>query len=83
MHNIIIENESGKDFDYTFYETIGQPVQPRRREDQIRRFLEVYHGIPDSDRHVDLQKYLIEELWAWHGQQDHYVIDDELCCYVY
>ena len=56
MQNMIIENERGKDLDYTSFDLTRQPVRPRRRKDRIRRFLEMYHDIRDSDKHENLQK---------------------------
>nr|XP_020187407.1 putative nuclease HARBI1 [Aegilops tauschii subsp. strangulata] len=63
MHNMIIENERGKDLDYNFYHLMGIPVNSMRKEQRIRRFMKVYSEIRDSDVHDQLQKDLMEEHW--------------------
>ncbi|XP_073351839.1 uncharacterized protein [Aegilops tauschii subsp. strangulata] len=67
MHNMIIENEHEQDLDYTFYDLMCICVRSIRREDRIRRFMEVYHDIRETDTHNDLQKDAMEEWWKWHG----------------
>lgn len=51
VHNMITERERRKDLGYSFYELMEKPMQPRKREDYIRRFLEVYHAIRNSNTH--------------------------------
>ena len=68
MYNMIIEDERGQDFDYTHYELMGVPVQPRRRAERVARFVASYHAIRHNDAHDKLQKDLIEEWWTWNGQ---------------
>ena len=67
MHNMIIENERGKDLDYNFYHLMG--IHPMRKEERIRRFMKVYSEIRDIDVHDQLQKDLMEEHWKWHGER--------------
>ena len=69
MHNMIIENERGKYLDYNFYQLMGIPVNPMRKEQRIRRFMKVYNEIRDTDVHDQLQKDLMEEHWKWHGER--------------
>ena len=69
MHNMIIENERGQDLDYTHYELMGHPVRVRRRAERVARFVASYHAIRRNETHTELQKDLIEEWWAWNGQQ--------------
>lgn len=69
LHNMIIENERGQELDYSTYDLMGIPVRPRRVQDRLRRFLEVYDEIRDPDTHNELQKDMMEEWWAWHGRQ--------------
>ena len=69
MHNMIIENERGQDVDYSQYELLGHPVRVRRRAERVARFVASYHAIRRPAAHDDLQKDLIEELWAWNGRQ--------------
>ena len=69
MHNMIIENERGQDLDYTHYELMGHPVRVRRRAERVARFVASYHAIRRNETHNELQKDLIEEWWAWNGQQ--------------
>ena len=69
MHNMIIENERGQDLDYSQYELLGHPVRVRRRAERVARFVASYHAIRRPATHNDLQKDLIEEWWAWNGQQ--------------
>ena len=68
-HNMIIENERGQDLDYSQYELLGHPVRVRRRAERVARFVASYHAIRRPATHNDLQKYLIEEWWAWNGRQ--------------
>jgi hypothetical protein len=69
MHNMIIEDDRGKNVDHTHYELMGVPVQVRRSTHRIARFIASYHGIRSNDTHDELQKDLIEEWWNWHEQQ--------------
>jgi hypothetical protein len=69
MHNMIIEDERGKNEVYGGYDLMGVPVQPRRDRNRISRFLEMYHDIRDGDMHDVLQKDIMEEWWKWHGVQ--------------
>ena len=69
VHNMIIENEHGQNLDYTFYDLMGQPFQPRRIVDCISRFLKVHHEVRDVDIHDDLQKDLMEKWWTWNDRQ--------------
>jgi hypothetical protein len=45
MHNMIIENECGKDLDYAFYELMGCLVRVQRRKDRVARIIHSYHVI--------------------------------------
>jgi hypothetical protein len=56
MHNIIIEDDHGKDEDHTHYELMGVPVQVRRSAHRVVRFIASYHSIRSNDTHGDLQK---------------------------
>ena len=49
---------------------VGRVVQPRRREDRIKHFLQVHHEIRDSDTHQQLKEDLMEEWWKWSGHQN-------------
>jgi hypothetical protein len=60
MRNIIIENERGQDNDYSHYELMGHPVQMRRGEERVARFIASYKAIQENDMHDQLQKDLIE-----------------------
>jgi hypothetical protein len=71
MHNMINENERGKDFDYSFYDFMGHLVHVQRREERVAWFINSYHAILNNDVHEDLQNNLIEEWWKWNGQQNH------------
>jgi hypothetical protein len=67
MHNMIIEDERGEEeHDYT-YELMGRPVQIRRKEERLARFLMSYHAIRTEEVHDDLQKDIMAEWWAWNG----------------
>jgi hypothetical protein len=69
MHNMIIEDDRGKNVDHTHYELMEVPVQMRRSAHKIAQFIASYHVIRSNDTHGELQKDLIEEWWNWHGQQ--------------
>jgi hypothetical protein len=69
MHNMIIENEHGHDLDYGFYNLMGRPVRVQRNQDRVERFLKTYENMRDEDRHLELQKDLMEEWWTWYGKQ--------------
>ena len=69
MHNMIIENERGKNLDYNFYQLMGICVNPMRKEERIRRFMKEYSEIRDTDVHDQLQNDLMEEHWKWHGER--------------
>lgn len=58
LHTMIIEYERDQDLDYSYYDFTGKVVHPVRREDHIRRFLQVHREIWDADFHEDLQKIL-------------------------
>jgi hypothetical protein len=45
MHNIIIEDDRGKNIDHTHYELMGVPMQVRRSAHRIPRFITSYHAI--------------------------------------
>jgi hypothetical protein len=66
---MIIEDDREKNIDYTHYELMRVPVQVRRSTHRIARFIALYHAIRSNDTHDELQKYLMEEWWNWHGQQ--------------
>ncbi|EMS50874.1 putative DNA-directed RNA polymerase I subunit RPA2 [Triticum urartu] len=68
MHNMIIENEHGQDVDYSQYELLGYPVRVRRRAEMVARFVASYHAIRRPTTHIDLQKDLTDEWWAWNGR---------------
>jgi hypothetical protein len=61
MHNIIIEDDCGKDKDHTHYELMGVHVQVRRSAHRMARFIVSYHSIRSNDTHGELQKDLIEK----------------------
>ena len=84
MHNMIIENERGKDLDYNFYHLMGIPVNPMRKEQRIIRFTKVYSEIRDTDVHDQLQKDLMEELeMTWRKSCiDSLFVCEKLCCIV-
>jgi hypothetical protein len=69
MHNMIIEDDRGKDVDHTHYELMGVPVQVRRTQQRVARFIASYHSIRSNDAHDELQQDLMEEWWKWNGQQ--------------
>jgi hypothetical protein len=69
MHNMIIEDERGKNEVYGGYDLMGVTVQPRRDRNQISRFLEMYHDIHDGDVHDVLQKDVMDEWWKWNDVQ--------------
>jgi hypothetical protein len=69
MHNMIIEDDRGKDVDHTHYDLMGVPVQVRRSAHRIARFIASYHAIRCNDTYDELQKDLMEEWWNWNGQQ--------------
>lgn len=60
LHNMINKNELGQELDYS-YEFMGKVVRPIRKEDLIRRFLQVHYEIRDQDTREDLQRDLSEE----------------------
>ena len=59
LHNMINKNECGQDLDYS-YEFMGKVVCPIRRDDSIRRFLQVHYEIRDQGTREDLQRDPIE-----------------------
>jgi hypothetical protein len=61
MHNIIIEDDHGKNIDHTHYELMGVSVQVRRSAHRIVRFIASYHVIRSNDTYDELQKDLMEE----------------------
>jgi hypothetical protein len=70
MHNMIIEDDRGKDIVQTHhYDLMGMPVQPRRAERRMARFMASYHAIRDNETHDELQQDLIEEWWKWFGSR--------------
>jgi hypothetical protein len=70
MHNMIIEDDRGKDIVQTHnYDLMGVPVQPRRAEHRMARFMASYHAIRDNETHDELQQDLIEEWWNWFGSR--------------
>jgi hypothetical protein len=69
MHNMIMEDDREKNVDHIHYKLMGVPVQVRRSAHRIARFIVSYHAIRSNDTHDELQKYLMEEWWNWHGQQ--------------
>jgi hypothetical protein len=68
-HNMIIEDDLGKNVDHTHYELMGVPVQVRRSAHRVARFIASYHSIRPNETHDELQKDLMEEWWKWNGQQ--------------
>jgi hypothetical protein len=54
MHNMIIEDDHGKDEDHTHYELMGGPVQVRRSAHRVVRFIASYHSVRSNDTHGDL-----------------------------
>ena len=70
LHNMIITNEHGQDFDHHYY-FMGRVVNPRRHVERVSHFLQVHHEIRDADTHYrKLKKDLIEEWWKYNGEQD-------------
>jgi hypothetical protein len=59
MHNMIIEDDRGKNMDHIHYELMGVPVQVRRSAHRVARFVASYHSIRSSETHDELQKYII------------------------
>lgn len=53
-----------------FYDLMEIRGRPSRWEDWVRRFMQVYHDIRELDRHNNLQKDIMENWWAWHGEQN-------------
>ena len=66
---MIIEDDRGKDVDYSFFDLMGVPVQVSRRAERVARFIASYHSIRNNDTHDELQRDLIEEWWKWRGEQ--------------
>jgi hypothetical protein len=58
MHNMIIEDDRGKNMDHIHYELMGVPVQVRRSAHRVARFVASYHSICSSETHDELQKYI-------------------------
>ena len=69
MHNMIIEDDRGKDVDHGHYELMGIPVQVRRTPERVASFIASYHTIRSNNAHDELQLDLMEEWWKWNGQQ--------------
>ena len=69
MHNMIIEDERDQDNDCLHYELMGRPVRVRRREERVSKFIASYKAIRKEETHHELQNDMIEEWWAWNGQQ--------------
>jgi hypothetical protein len=70
MHNMIIEDDRGKDIVQTHhYDLMGVPVQPRRADYRMARFMASYHAIRDNKTHDELQQDLIKEWWNWFGSR--------------
>jgi hypothetical protein len=69
MHNMIIENDSGKHVDHTHYDLMGVPMEVSRTQHKVARFLAWYHSIRSNETHDELQKDLNEEWWKWFGKQ--------------
>jgi hypothetical protein len=63
MHNMIIEDDRGKDEDHTHYELMGVPEQVKRTAHTVARFIVSYHSIRSNDTHDELQKDLMQEWW--------------------
>jgi hypothetical protein len=60
MHNMIIENEYGQEYDYAFYDLMGKHLRVRKKEERVACLLASYHGIRDNNVHDDLQKNIID-----------------------
>ena len=69
MHNMIIEDDRGKDVDHDHYELMGIPVQVRRTPERVASFIASYHTIRSNNAHDELQLDLMEEWWKWNGHQ--------------
>ncbi|KAI5008129.1 hypothetical protein ZWY2020_009177 [Hordeum vulgare] len=54
MHNMILENDRGKNLDHNFYHLMGIPVNPMQKEQRITRFMKVYNEI----RYIDVDDQL-------------------------
>jgi hypothetical protein len=63
MHNMIIEDDRGKNMDHNHYELMGIPVQVGKSAHRVARFIASYHSIRFNETHDELQKDLIEEWW--------------------
>jgi hypothetical protein len=61
MHNMIIEDDRGKDEDHTHYELMGLPMQVRRSAHRMARFIVLYHSIHSNNTQDELQKDLTKE----------------------
>jgi hypothetical protein len=60
MHNMIIEDERGKDLDSTHYKLMGCPVRVHRREHRVARFIHSYHVIRDNEVHAIFKMISLE-----------------------
>jgi hypothetical protein len=54
MHNMIIEDDRGKNIDHTHYKLMGVPVQVRRSAHRIAQFIALYHAIRSKYTHDEL-----------------------------
>jgi hypothetical protein len=52
MHNMIIDDDRGKNVDHTHYELMGVPVQVRMSAHRIARFIASYHAIRFNDTYM-------------------------------
>jgi hypothetical protein len=51
MHNMIIEDDRGKDVDYSYYDLMGVFVQVWRREERMSCFIASYHSTMCNEVH--------------------------------
>jgi hypothetical protein len=68
MHNMIIDDDGGKDEDHAHYELMGVPIQVKGTTHRMACFIVSYHSIRSNDTHDELRKDLMEEWWKWNGQ---------------
>jgi hypothetical protein len=61
MHNMIIEDDRGKDEDHTHFELMGVLTQVRRSTHRVAHFIASYHSICSNDTHDEIQNDLMEE----------------------
>jgi hypothetical protein len=63
MHNMIIDDDRGKNVNHTHYELMGVPVQVSWSAHRVTHFIASYYSIRSNKTHDGLQKDLLEEWW--------------------